>query len=168
MLYLVALAKASRPASHSWAQMDSFSLEELVFGDSSPSLSILSPRSTSSCTNVALFETSHANKIYVRHTQRGIHSNECLIATAEVRNLQNYKKRMTPFLFLQPYLENSSSLFSTHYLGRTFFLVWCPTTTVWLVRRVEVGVSNAEKQKSYHSSYENFPWVLHLAFSWNM
>lgn len=53
-LYLVALARASKPVTHSCAQMESFSLDGFGFGDSSPSRSIFSPRSTSSLTNVAL------------------------------------------------------------------------------------------------------------------
>lgn len=52
--YLAALGRASSPASHSWAQMDSFSFEGLEFGISSPSLSIFSPLSTNSFTSVAL------------------------------------------------------------------------------------------------------------------
>lgn len=53
-MYLVAFARASNPATHSWAQMESFSFEGIEFGESSPSLSIFSPLSTNSLTNVAL------------------------------------------------------------------------------------------------------------------
>lgn len=56
LLYLVAFARASNPATHSWAQMESFSLEGFEFGDSNPSLNSFSPCSTSSLTNVALLK----------------------------------------------------------------------------------------------------------------
>lgn len=52
--HLLALSRASCPARHSWEQMPSFSLEGLQLGEVRPSLSIFSPRSTSSFTNVAL------------------------------------------------------------------------------------------------------------------
>lgn len=56
LLYLVAFARASNPAMHSWAQMESFNLEGFEFGDSNPSVNIFSPWSTSSLTNVALLK----------------------------------------------------------------------------------------------------------------
>lgn len=55
-LYLVALFRASNPATHSCEQIESLSLEGFGFGDWSPSLSVFSPCSTSSLTNVALIE----------------------------------------------------------------------------------------------------------------
>lgn len=54
LLYLAALSRASRPASHSRAQMDSFTFDALKFADFRLSRKIVSPLSISSLTNVAL------------------------------------------------------------------------------------------------------------------
>lgn len=70
---LVALGRASSPASHSWAQMESFSFAGFGFGISSPSLSIFSPLSTNSLTNVALSEKNRRTfNLTHTHTQGAV------------------------------------------------------------------------------------------------